>query len=164
MPRGFASEKVTGHTSEAYRFAFATDPIAEGEIVAVWAGEVVTSAHVQRFGSGVGRTTVQIDEDLYLCSNGHGFADWINHSCDPNLGLRGQIVLVARRPIAVGEELCLDYAMTDGSPYDEFDCRCGTTLCRGRITGDDWQRPELQARYRGSFSPYLERRIAGTRN
>jgi S-adenosylmethionine decarboxylase len=50
--------------------------------------------------------------------------------------------------------------MTDGSPYDEFDCTCGAPGCRRRVTGSDWQRPELQARYAGHFSPYLERRIA----
>ena len=34
-------------------------------------------------------------------------ADFINHSCDPNCVLSGNVVLVARRDIAVGEELGL---------------------------------------------------------
>jgi hypothetical protein len=49
--------------------------------------------------------------------------------------------------------------MTDSSDYDEFTCRCGTALCRGQVTGQDWRRPELQERYRGYFSPYLQQRI-----
>jgi hypothetical protein len=53
--------------------------------------------------------------------------------------------------------------MSDGSPYDEFDCACGSPLCRGRVTGDDWQRHDLQARYAGYFSPYLQRRIERSR-
>ena len=31
--------------------------------------------------------------------------------------------------------------------------------CRHHVTGDDWQLPELQTRYAGHFSPYIQRRI-----
>ena len=86
-------------------------------------------------------------------------ADYVNHSCEPNLGLRGQISLVALRDIQANEEVCFDYAMTDSTPYDEFECHCGLPTCRGTITGNDWKRPELWAKYAGYFSPYLQRRI-----
>jgi hypothetical protein len=105
------------------------------------------------------RLTLQIDEDLYIVTSQEGPADWVNHSCEPNAGLSGQIVLVAMRDIAPGEEICFDYAMSDGSPYDEFDCNCGSTHCRGRVTGSDWRRQELIDRYKGYFSPYLQQRI-----
>ncbi len=49
--------------------------------------------------------------------------------------------------------------MTAGSPYDEFECRFCEAACRHHITGDDWRLPELQRRYAGHFSPYLQRRI-----
>jgi hypothetical protein len=64
------------------------------------------------------------------------------------------------RDIGVGEEITFDYAMSDSADYDEFDCSCGTPLCRRRVTGDDWMRPDLQHRYAGWFSSYLARRIA----
>jgi hypothetical protein len=73
--------------------------------------------------------------------------------------MSGQIVLVAMREIAPGEEICFDYAMTDSYPYDEFACRCGSTRCRKRVTAADWRRIDLQERYRGFFSPYLQKRI-----
>ena len=69
-------------------------------------------------------------------------------------------MLVARRDIAPGEEICFDYAMSDTDPYDEFLCACGMEGCRGLITGADWKRPELQVRYRGWFSAYIDRKIA----
>jgi hypothetical protein len=106
---------------------------------------------------------LQVDDDAFLLSTAEGPADWINHSCDPNAGLRGQISLVAMRDIRRGEEICFDYATSDGSDYDEFDCHCGSVLCRGRISGDDWQRRDLIERYEGYFSPYLARRIGATR-
>lgn len=58
-----------------------------------------------------------------------------NHSCEPNLGLDGRRVFVARRYIAAGEELTYDYSVTD----DELDwvmekpCSCGASTCRKRI-------------------------------
>jgi hypothetical protein len=73
--------------------------------------------------------------------------------------LSGQITLVAIRDIEPNEEVCFDYAMSDSSDYDEFECHCGTTSCRTKVTGLDWKLPELQRRYRGYFSPYLQRRI-----
>ena len=63
------------------------------------------------------------------------------------------------RDIKAGEELNFDYAMCDGSAYDEFDCYCGAEHCRGRVTGDDWRNPELWEKYDGFFSPYLALRI-----
>ena len=75
----------------------------------------------------------------------------LNHSCEPNLGLKGQIVYVALRDIGIDEELTFDYATTDDEPY-EMICRCGTSICRGTITGLDWQKPEIQSRYDGYFS------------
>jgi hypothetical protein len=159
-PTGFVTDRVRGVThTDGQRAAFAAAPIEAGEVVAVWGGEVIDGLELAtRAGSNF--NTVQVEEGLYLTSTIPGPADWINHSCDPNLGIRGQIVLVAMRPIAAGEELAFDYAMTDGSDYDVFDCACGAPLCRGRIDGNGWMLPELQARYRGFFSDYLARRIA----
>jgi uncharacterized protein len=84
-------------------------------------------------------------------------ADYVNHSCDPNCGIVGSVLLVARRRIAAGEEICFDYAMTDTDDYDEFECRCGSEQCRGVVRGSDWKRAEIQDRYQGWFSSYLQR-------
>jgi uncharacterized protein len=89
--------------------------------------------------------------------------DFVNHSCAPNAGLAGQMALVALRSIRAGEEVCYDYAMSDGSDYDEFACSCGTSMCRGKVTGRDWRLSELQERYEGHFSPYLHRRMLAQR-
>jgi uncharacterized protein len=68
--------------------------------------------------------------------------------------------LIALRDIVAGEEVCYDYAMSDGSNIDEFPCQCGAPNCRGTITGRDWMNPVLQQAYAGHFSPYLSWRIA----
>jgi uncharacterized protein len=139
---------------------YAIEAVAAGEIVSVWGGYVVDAVQLETLSHEVQQHTVQIEEGMYLATiGGAESADFINHSCDPNLGLRGQITLVALCDINVGEEVCFDYAMTDSTPYDEFECHCGSAICRGTIRGDDWKLPELWAKYASYFSPYLQRRI-----
>ena len=141
--------------------AIAIAPIPAGDIVAAWGGRCVTRDELDLLPEGQQARSLQIDEGLYLAGAPEPEpADFINHSCEPNCAPSGNVVLVALRDIAVGEELCYDYATTDGSDYDEFECSCGSASCRGKITGHDWMIPELQLRYRGSFSPYLAKRIA----
>ena len=87
----------------------------------------------------------------------------LNHSCEPNLGVKGQIVFVAIRDIEKDEELSFDYAMTDDDPYDEMICRCGKLSCREVVTGRDWTRADLQEKYDGYFSWFIQRRIYAER-
>lgn len=82
----------------------------------------------------------------------------LNHSCEPNLGIQGQVVYVALRDIGVGEELTFDYATNADEP-DEMKCQCGSGSCRGVITGFDWQKPEIQKKYNGYFSWFIQRTI-----
>ncbi|MCW5875691.1 MAG: SET domain-containing protein [Anaerolineales bacterium] len=141
------------------RGMFARQAVARGERVAVWGGDVIERAAWEQLAPAQQAQTAQVEEGLYLVSSKPGPGDFVNHSCDPNAGLEGQIVIVALRDIAPGEEVTIDYAMCDGDPQDWFDCLCGSAKCRGRVTGDDWKLPELQARYAGHFSPFLEKRI-----
>jgi tetratricopeptide (TPR) repeat protein len=66
-------------------------------------------------------------------SGGSG-AEFINHSCDPNLVARenaGRLNLFSRRPIAAGEELTVDYKFR--RDMKKVACRCGAPNCRGTI-------------------------------
>jgi uncharacterized protein len=154
------SPRCQGHKDpEGYGSLFAVRSIQAGELICVWGGQVLTWDELQQLSPKRRSHSIQVEEGLYLSSFVEEPADWANHSCDPNAGLSGQIALVAMRDIQPGEEICFDYAMSDGTPYDEFVCECGAENCRGYISGDDWRRPELQERYRGYFSPYLQRRI-----
>lgn len=158
---GYLTPKARGRlvTKDGYHGVFAKTRIFTGELIAVWGGDILGSALVYAMPPEQKRLALQVDEDLYLVSSKEGPADWINHCCTPNAGMSGQISLVALRDILPGEEVCFDYAMTDGSPYDEFECRCGAANCRRRVTGEDWRRWELQGAYQEFFSPYLKRRI-----
>lgn len=134
-------------------------PITKDEIISVWGGEIMTRSQVERLPEKYQRFATQVEEDFYLAGISDDEADYFNHSCDPNAGMQGQIIVVAMRDIAPGEQVCFDYAMTDGTDYDEFECHCGASNCRKFVRGSDWRNPELWARYRGYFMPYLQKRI-----
>lgn len=141
---------------------FAVEPIPAGEVVVVWGGTLLTGRDLALLEPALRAFCFQVEDDMFLgtLSKRRDAADYINHSCQPNAGIAGQITLVAMRDIAAGEEICFDYAMTDASPLLEFACQCGAPGCRGVVQADDWRRPDLQARYRGYFSSFLARRIA----
>jgi hypothetical protein len=139
---------------------FACQPLQKDEVLAVWGGVIVPGSRLGEYSEYAQTHGLQVEDDLYLLPlTEDDPSDYFNHSCNPNAGLLGQITLVAMRAIAPGEEICFDYAMSDSNPYDEFDCGCGAPTCRGRVTAEDWKRLDLQQRYRGYFSPYLQRRI-----
>jgi len=144
------------------RGLFAGESIARDEIVIVKGGYVLSEAQRDAVSLELGPSEIQITEELFIGpttrAEREGGMMHLNHSCEPNLGLQGQIVFVAMREIAAGEELHIDYAMTDDEPY-EMVCDCGSARCRKLITGFDWKDPEIQSRYNGYFSWFIQRRI-----
>ncbi len=150
---------------------YATEPVRKGELMICWGGKVLTGEQLATVSAQSREHSVQIEENLYQVSyteigpdSGPEAGDYINHSCEPNAGLSDSITIVAIRDIEPNEEICFDYAMSDSSDYDEFECACGTSSCRGMVTGNDWKLPHLQAKYGRYFSPYLQRRIARLQN
>jgi hypothetical protein len=143
------------------RGLFATGEFHLGEVAYVMGGCVFTRQSSESAGPGspFQRYEIQIADNLFIGAI-HPDDCMIasNHSCDPNTAVQGQIVFVALRDIAAGEELTHDWATTDDAVY-AIDCRCGSAACRRIITGKDWQQKDLQLKYRGLFSWYLEQKI-----
>ena len=146
------------------RGLFAIEDIGREEIVAVKGGRIVDRKSLrEKITPSLGPVEIQIDEDLFIAPTTPEERElsmlYSNHSCDPNLGVRGEITFIAMRAIETGEELTHDWATTDDDDYS-VDCKCGAPNCRKTLTGKDWQRQDLQQRYAGYFSAYLARKIA----
>jgi len=138
-------------------------PIAKDEIVAIKGGHIVDTPTLNSLPERLRNSDVQIADGFHLVALEEAEYEavmlFINHSCEPNVGFAGNIVLLAMRDIAPGEELTTDYALFDD--YDgAMQCQCGTRSCRRTIGGRDWQRPELQRKYGNYFSWYLLNRMA----
>jgi SET domain-containing protein len=164
-PLSYRSPKTEVRESKIHgRGLFATSDIAKDEVVAVKGGHLISREQLrEKVTSQLGPVEIQIDDDLFIApiteEEREGSMLYTNHSCDPNLGMRGEITFVAMRNIRAGEELTHDWATTDDDDYS-MECKCGALNCRGTLTGKDWQRPELQARHAGYFSAYLAKKIA----
>lgn len=164
-PLSYRSPKTEVRESKIHgRGLFATADIAKDEIVAVKGGHIISREPLrEKVTPRLGPVEIQIDGDLFIApvteEERDGSMLYTNHSCDPNLGMRGEIIFVAMRDIRAGEELTHDWAMTDDDDYS-VECNCGVPNCRKILSGKDWQRPELQARYAGYFSEYLAKKIA----
>ena len=144
------------------RGLFAGQPYPAGTVVSRLGGRLVSRAELHRLIADpeqpyVDTITVSETEHLVLPPrrpNGYG-----NHSCDPNLWWVGPYELATRRAIAAGAELTNDYATSTGESAFTMNCRCGTRLCRGTVTGDDWRRADLRDRYGEHWIPLLLARI-----
>lgn len=109
---------------------FAAKDIKKGEIVFITKGkrinflisnkEQAQKAGLNWFGFGKNQW---LDVKNNYCDN-------LNHSCDPNVGIKGKVVMVALRNIKKGEEITLDYSANEADIFWSFRCNCGSKNCR----------------------------------
>src|ERR1700689_224945 len=150
-PLSYLSPKAAVKSSPIHGSGlFATGEFRPGEIVCVKGGYIFNRATLGEITPALGPAEIQIAEDLFIgprhAEEREGGMIFSNHSCDPNIGVQGQIVFVALRRIVTGEELTHDWATTDDDEYS-MTCRCGAAYCRGIITGKDWQKTEREQQY-----------------
>lgn len=151
----FGGQKGTGVITQAR--------IRRGEILSLFGGYVMTTQEFRRLPEDLQKIAYQIADDLLfgpIERKGMTISEYYNHSCNPNAGFKDSITLIAMRTIRPGEEVTFDYCMCMSSPLLKLDCACGDTQCRKVIRGNDWKKPELQARYTGYFVPYLQGKVA----
>lgn len=163
MPKSYLSPKTKVQKSKVEgQGLFAIRPIKKGEIVAIKGGHIFDRKTLNKIESEIDNAHHQIEENFFIGplkkSEIKENKCFLNHSCDPNLGMRGDIIWVALRDIKSGEELTFDYAMTDFN-LGSMKCTCDTKKCRKIIKGDDWKKPELQKRYEGYFAAFLQSKI-----
>jgi SET domain-containing protein len=146
----------------AGRGLFASEQIDTGEIVAVKGGHIVTTTQLRQLPDPLPNSEIQIADGLHLVAvlpdEYEPVMLYINHSCEPNVGFAGNVVLITMREVTAGEELTTDYALFDDYA-GQMTCLCNTASCRRVIDGHDWRRSDLQQRYHGYFSWYLQRKI-----
>jgi uncharacterized protein len=142
---------------------FAAEAIAKGEIVCIKGGYIIDRETLQSMPDWFRAAEIQIADDLFIApvkeEERDGSMIFSNHSCDPNIGVKGQIVFVAMRDITRGEELTHDWAMTDND-QNQHECNCLAMNCRKVITGQDWRRADLQEKYKGYMSWYLMEKLS----
>lgn len=162
--------RETGHYGKG---VYATGEIAADEMLFVMGGYVLSIEDENNLRGVVADKPIEISEHFSI--GPRRSADlvrmpqhYVNHSCEPNAGFKGQIFLQAMRRIEPGEEITYDYAMSmhsnpESSSFFTMECRCGRPVCRGVVSENDWSIPELQQRYDGWFQWFLQEKIDRTK-
>jgi hypothetical protein len=138
---------------------FAKRNFKKDDIVFVVTGEIVNYATDY---------TIPISENLKIEPRiPGGLSQFINHSCEPNVGIRNRTLLVAMRDIEQGEEILTSYAFLgyeyghektiDGKEKKGLNltCNCGTKSCNGQLQSYKEMSREWREKYKEYISDYL---------
>jgi len=138
---------------------FAINKIERGEVIVLLGGLILTEDEYQQvrkrfpFISGL---LVHEDFKLHQCNFFSENNGSLNHGCDPNCALYGQIMIKTTRDIDVGEELFVDYGTITNEDLVMFDnCECGAYNCRKYITAKDWLSSSFRLFHGRNFSYHL---------
>lgn len=126
-----------GHTSKKGRGVFTKKSFNAGDLVLVLTGDRLTSKQIDvRIDAGkeTCNDPLQISRLMYF--DLHELPRTVNHSCDPNCGLKEENKLYALRDIKAGEELSFDYSTTvpKYKAWWKMECHCQAVNCRKVIS------------------------------
>lgn len=115
---------------------YATEPIPAHRKVIEYTGEKISRRETKRRADSTDLIYLFTLDSYWTIdgSVGGSGAEFINHSCNPNLAARivkGHILYMSLRPIEKGEELTVDYHFD--KKVERVTCKCGAHNCRGTI-------------------------------
>jgi|GEM_PF-711347 S-adenosylmethionine/arginine decarboxylase-like enzyme len=135
---------------------FAKQKIHEGEIVAVYDGKIYAASKASLLPNKepvkIRNYAMQFEKNKFRDSS--GIARYLNHSCNPNCGIKENFKLVTMREVKKGEELTWDYSMSMNSDL-VMDCSCGEKNCRKKIKGYDLLPKAIKEKYNQYTSDWL---------
>lgn len=124
-----SSAEVAVRRADGGAGLFARRSFVPGEIVLRLEGRIVARPT---------RHTIQLGPGEHLEPSSPTACPWVylNHSCAPNVVVDvAHRVVIARHPIAAGDELRFDYDTTEWELAEPFVCRCGAPDCVGTVRG-----------------------------
>jgi SET domain-containing protein len=110
--------------------------IHKGETVFIAKGERYTEVVNDLKASMNHRNAIGIAPDTWLDPFETDPLRYVNHSCDPNMGIKGKVTFVALRDIHPHEHITIDYSITECDTLWNFkiqtgsNCKCGAKKCR----------------------------------
>ncbi len=123
---------------------FAARDLAAGDVILEIDGPIIDFAETKRRGPRE-CMAIQIGYDRYIDTQAPGV--FVNHSCDPNAGIRDDKYLVALRPIPRGREIRFDYSTTMEEQSFTMQCLCGAPGCRQVVQDFSTLPSEISSRY-----------------
>lgn len=116
---------------------FASERIAKGTVLARC---ISKPRYVWEFPVDIWERLLQVGRNRYVCPRRNSTMWFVNHSCEPNCEVTGDLRLRAIRDLEADEEATFDYS--ENVTYEGFfmKCKCGSLQCRGFVLGRDIRR------------------------
>ncbi|MBX4199254.1 SET domain-containing protein [Candidatus Parcubacteria bacterium] len=137
---------------------FAARNYKKGDAIVMFSGPIVDRKNVPKNLFGQNDRYVQISPTKFMGPS-NTTDDLINHSCDPNAGLKFTdfgVMLVAIKTIKAGDEITWDYSTTLYRNKWTMQCLCNSKKCRKTIKEFKFLPEPLRTRYLklGILPPY----------
>lgn len=140
------------NTKKYGRGVFATQAIKKGSLIASFDGPFFDN-DFDGWTQDLLNHAIQCGPALWRDSK--GIARYLNHSCEPNCGIKGKFKIVTMRDVQKGEQLTWDYEMTEKSKWWKMRCCCGSKHCR-KLIGNYSRMPKaVREKYRGYISTWI---------
>jgi len=124
MTKNFVVNKSKIHGNGA----FATQNFSRGETIFIFKGRVYKRDNKNIKDAFANPDSIGIDRNTWI--DPYEQFHFINHSCDPNMGIKGRVTFVALKNIKKGDELTFDYSINEEDPRWHMRCGCGAKNCR----------------------------------
>ncbi|OGI31948.1 MAG: hypothetical protein A3G09_03250 [Candidatus Moranbacteria bacterium RIFCSPLOWO2_12_FULL_48_12] len=101
--------------------------VKKDEVIFVFVGHEVTVTSRDWFH---GLCWLQVGYAKWIVPCPGSAGEYLNHSCSPTAGVHGNNRIVAMRPMKKGEEVTIDYALSETYPLWHMRCHCKAKNCR----------------------------------
>ncbi len=157
------SKVYTNKAGNLGKGIFAKADIKKDEILFIVKGTIKKNEYGPEF-SVEGPNWLALAKNKWLSPFDNNPWRYINHSCNPNVGLKGKVTVVAMKNIRKNEQITIDYSITEDDPYWKMKCNCEQTNCRKIIRSARFLSRTLFKKYKKYIPKFLKKEYIRANN
>ena len=136
---------------------FAKKDLSKGKIAFIAKGKLVKFFVKSEKDTLFGPNWMSVSKNLWLNPNKTNPLTFLNHSCEPNIGIKGKVLFVALRNIKKNEELTADYSTLELDRLWHMKCKCGSNKCRKIIKSVHYLPNKIYIKYLPFIPKYFQK-------
>ena len=154
------SKVYVSETKKTGKGLFAKVNLKEGEAIFIAKGRMVKYPYYPDYKIGPNR--LAMEKHIWLDPFDKNPWRFINHSCNPNAGLKGRRIVVAMKNIKKNKEVTIDYSITEEDPNWKMKCICSEKNCRKVIKSVRFLPLKLFEKYKNYIPEFMQEAYAST--
>lgn len=147
---------IVKHSKVSGKGLFAKTDIKKNEFIIMAEGAIIKYPPNFGFSNGFGKDWLGVGINAWLIPHRKNLFHLINHSCNPNSGIIDKVKVCAMRNIKKGEEITIDYSITEADPNWKMTCHCKEKNCRKIIRSIQFLPEKLYKQYNGFIPKFLK--------